>query len=121
VTKKNSEFNKNKYHRVRAEAVAFLGGVCVFCGALEDLEFDHIDESDKSFNVSCRWSSNNFYEELSKCQLLCHECHLLKTLKNLPVIPHGTWGMVKRKCKCEVCHDFCYAYHKARKAKIKSL
>jgi len=65
-----------KYH----EAIERLGGVCAHCGEVEDLEFDHIDPRTKTAPVMRLWSySARFEAELAKCQLLCWECHQLKT------------------------------------------
>lgn len=77
--KRRQELLDRKLHLQR-----FLGGVCKQCG-IEDhrlLDFDHIDPATKAFAIS-----NNFYKplgdlmaEVEKCQLLCANCHRLKTL-----------------------------------------
>ena len=70
--------------RIERKAVAkyILGGVCVACGTKKRLEFDHVDPSTKSFNISeCAgrtWES--FMEEVGKCQLLCRPCHIEKSI-----------------------------------------
>lgn len=58
-----------------------LGGKCVKCGCTERLEFDHIDPSTKSFNISAGYhkSKEVLQEELAKCQLLCNKCHIEKS------------------------------------------
>lgn len=45
-----------------------------------DLEFDHLDPSEKEANIPRIWSrSFAFFEaEVGKCQLLCHEHHVHK-------------------------------------------
>lgn len=81
-----------------------LGGVCVQCGTSENLEFDHIDRSTKSFEVTTGWTRklSLFMEELTKCQLLCAEHHLDKTRKERGVSHGGgVWG--KNKCPCDPC------------------
>jgi 5-methylcytosine-specific restriction endonuclease McrA len=40
----------------RAELIEMLGGRCVRCGAVEDLEFDHIDPTTKRFAVGANGS-----------------------------------------------------------------
>ena len=57
----------------RQQLVAMLGGVCVRCGATEDLEFDHIDPATKRFAVGSSMSRawDELVEEALKCQLLC--------------------------------------------------
>lgn len=76
-----NEITARKYHENRKRFIEFLGGKCIKCGSTEKLEFDHIDPSRKSFNVS-RWlhsSYDSFYLELDKCQILCNKCHKEKT------------------------------------------
>lgn len=72
-----------RYAKQRARAIEHLGGSCVVCGTKESLEFDHIDRETKSFSVgqhlSRRW--DDIVSELDKCQLLCTEDHLEKTLE----------------------------------------
>lgn len=47
--------------------------------------FDHIDEKNKSANISflCKqgYSISTIDEEINKCQLLCANCHMLRTIK----------------------------------------
>ena len=64
------------------EAVIMLGGSCVVCGATEGLQIDHLDPDQKSFTLGKLWSASQerFLDELSKCQLLCDDCHKVKTL-----------------------------------------
>ena len=49
---------------------------------LAGFDLDHIDESTKHFNVSSRKGSalETLDEEISKCQLLCANCHMEKTV-----------------------------------------
>lgn len=58
-----------------------FGGCCKNCGSKESLQFDHIDESTKLYNISeMHYHSDKlFYDELDKCQLLCKTCHERKT------------------------------------------
>lgn len=75
------EYSKNYYYKRKHELFDKLGGKCAKCGSTEHLEFDHIDPENKSFNISklLNHSKNAVDEELSKCQLLCHDCHLQKS------------------------------------------
>jgi len=41
-----------RYHERIGEALDILGGKCIKCGSLENLEFDHIDPSSKLFTIS---------------------------------------------------------------------
>ena len=84
-------YHKNKETRVAKqierrkellkEAKEKLGGKCVCCGALENLEFDHIDDAKKEHNVTnaVRNIREVFWNEVEKCQLLCVKCHNKKT------------------------------------------
>ena len=65
----------------KKECIEILGGKCVGCGTTENLQFDHISPSEKSFSIGARLglSMKKLHEELKKCQLLCVECHLNKT------------------------------------------
>ncbi|BBI30558.1 hypothetical protein QKT49_gp205 [Acanthamoeba castellanii medusavirus] len=59
------------------------GEFCVRCGEDDPrvLEFDHIDPSTKSFEISRRraYSAPKFFAEVAKTQFLCVNCHSDKT------------------------------------------
>lgn len=78
--------------RIERKGIAkyILGGKCVSCGSKKRLEFDHIDSSTKEFNISeCGGRTfDSFINEVSKCQLLCHACHVEKSIKEKPI---QTW------------------------------
>jgi len=71
-----------------------MGGKCVKCGCTEALEFDHIDPTTKSFNISAGYHKPKevLEEELAKCQLLCVSCHREKTKKNQEFRPKTIAG-----------------------------
>lgn len=75
------EYSKRYYHSRRNEMIQKLGGSCAICGSTENLQFDHVDASMKSFNIAkmLNHSKNDVDFELSKCQLLCKSCHLEKS------------------------------------------
>lgn len=52
------------------------------------LDFDHIDPSSKVFSIcqSIYRPIDELLEEIKKCQLLCANCHRLKTLANKDAI-----------------------------------
>jgi len=55
---------------------------CAFCGLVDDprvYEFDHIDPSTKEFNVGEAKTKKAFLKEVEKCQMLCANCHHVKT------------------------------------------
>lgn len=63
-----------------------LGGRCTKCG-IEDsrlLDFDHIDPSKKTMMISqsLHKPEEQILEELKNCQLLCPNCHRIKTLES---------------------------------------
>ena len=81
--------NKKKYTDFINNIKCEIGG-CKQCGwfdkdNLHVLQFDHIDRSTKLFNVSALASSKIeiIEEEIKKCQLLCVNCHKLKTIDQL--------------------------------------
>lgn len=73
--------NLRLYHKRRKELVERLGGRCVVCGTTEDLEFDHKDPTTKTLHLSKQLtrSLETVEHECTKCQLLCHTCHMLKS------------------------------------------
>ena len=79
--KKISEYNKAHRYEKRAICLEYLGGKCVKCGSTERLEFDHIKREGKKYSITRRITGNfdNLKEELDKCQLLCVDCHKVKT------------------------------------------
>jgi hypothetical protein len=70
-----------KYKKLKED----LGGICVDCGENDmfKLEFDHIDESKKTKQIT-RMSPNDpgWDEEIKNIQLLCGICHRIKNTIN---------------------------------------
>jgi 5-methylcytosine-specific restriction endonuclease McrA len=92
--------------------------MCQLCPSVEGLEFDHIDKATKLFTLSGAgldkaWQK--ILDELAKCQLLCSECHKIKTSIMVDHIGghnkileqdllHGTARMYTLKgCRCSMC------------------
>jgi len=112
------DFQRAKYYRWMDEARVRLGGRCAVCGAVENLQFDHVDPATKLFTIagSYRPTRAKFDAEVAKCQLLCVPHHKEKTASEQRHDVHGTWGMYRnRKCRCQVCRDFVNAYQKEYK------
>jgi len=76
--------NKREWAKIdrlskKIKAINFLGGKCEDCGEtnVQTLEFHHKDENDKDCSIfellDCRWSV--IEKEISKCNLLCRNCH----------------------------------------------
>lgn len=93
--KRNSEWSKqNREHkteklrelrrRKRQQLVEHLGGKCVGCGVTENLQFDHINRADRLYTIGkiIDWDLSRILPEVDKCQLLCKECHRIKTRAN---------------------------------------
>jgi 5-methylcytosine-specific restriction endonuclease McrA len=120
VTTASKEYSRN-YYKERYERRMqlyrdFLGGKCVRCGAVDRLEFDHIDPATKRWDVTDHWSSSLglVLSELVKCQLLCRPCHNEKTHANEG---HGQGMTGKRACYCSLCKPLKQAYTKAYRAR----
>src|SRR5262245_50746997 len=96
---------KARKHRRKAPLIEMLGGCCVRCGATEDLEFDHVDPSAKSFNICSdltrAWA--DLIAEAMKTQLLCRPCHIEKGREDRPEVPHGFYRYEYYRCRCDVC------------------
>ena len=72
-----------KARKVRGELIQLKGGKCEICGynkCNSSLCFHHIDEKTKSFQIDNRacngYKYESLVEEVNKCQLLCHNCHM---------------------------------------------
>jgi 5-methylcytosine-specific restriction endonuclease McrA len=96
----------------REEILALVGSCCVVCGATDAPEIDHIDPTQKSFNVSAFWWKPlaELAEELAKCQRLCSPCHKEKTAQQLPLYgkkrsEHGTDAKYRTGCRCDDCRN----------------
>jgi hypothetical protein len=102
------EYMLRRYHERRQYAIRLLGGKCVKCGGQLNLEIDHIDPKEKSFGLGKLWSVSweRFEAELKKCQLLCKEHHIDKTLADRGQRrAEGTHGTLSsyRYCRCSLC------------------
>ena len=100
-------YKRNWMNKRRNHWLQYMGGKCVSCGSIDNLEFDHIDKSTKKYEPRMLWSRQleTIIEELMKCQLLCHECHILKTrMENTKIHQHGSYTLYKTyKCRCDLC------------------
>jgi hypothetical protein len=81
---KRTETQRNRRHKRKATLVEHLGGKCVGCGTTENLQFDHLDRTKKSFDIGKKldYSLDKLIPEVNKCQLLCYKCHEYKSLIN---------------------------------------
>lgn len=80
------ERNRKLKVRLRNQMLEYLSDkACVKCGVsdVRVLEFDHIDSAAKSFGIA-RGITNllsweKLHAEIVKCQILCANCHKIKT------------------------------------------
>ena len=81
-----------------------MGGVCALCDSDIDLEFDHILEENKEYDIAkiMTYPREFVLAELKKCQLLCTICHKKKTASKQEV-EHGGGLTGKKNCKCDLC------------------
>lgn len=121
------EYMKRRYWERRAIGLERLGGKCVKCGSADGLEFDHIDRSAKTMSTArmTMVSMTKFLEELSRCQILCADCHRAKTLIDLDrasaKTTHGTLSAL-RYCKpiCALCREAKNKYSREWKRKVRA-
>lgn len=93
-------YNTTRYHTRRAELVKLLGSACTVCGSIERLQFHHVNPREKRFNIGSEFSRpwDEILDEVSKCTLLCEECHKLEHSAK-----HGISMYSHHKCRCDVC------------------
>lgn len=119
------QYQLRRYHERRREAIQRLGGKCVRCSSTERLELDHIDPKTKSFALAKLWAVREelFATELSKCQLLCEDCHNVKSIGDRGFrVAKGTHGTVSayRYCHCNLCRAANTAQARIRKTRLRS-
>jgi len=104
---KQRQFNR-EWRASRRQAWLDENGPCVQCGSNQDLEVDHIDPELKVTHNIWSWSEERRLAELSKCQVLCAECHKKKTYaqrKRRAV--HGSDCMYNyHGCRCDLCRQY---------------
>lgn len=69
---------KLRYKQRRDAAIVYLGGKCIDCGRTSELEFDHKNPKDKSFNMGEIFAGKRkevLQAEVDKCELRCIPCH----------------------------------------------
>ena len=82
----NKKIKKRKIKLVKHLIDYFKEHPCVHCGETNPilLEFDHL--RDKEINIAnavlSGWSIKRLEKEVEKCQVLCSNCHTLKTAKD---------------------------------------
>lgn len=100
------EYQRNWLSNRRKEWIDSQGGVCAECGSTENLEVDHKDKNTKTHPVATLWSRSKHIRdaELKKCQVLCEDCHKVKSANEAAKKQHGTINMYERHgCRCIEC------------------
>lgn len=84
ANRKRRQDAANKRNRERKQLVVDrFGGACMDCGGVFHqcvYEFHHLDPSQKDWNPSqsLTHSLERMWEELSKCVMLCSNCHKIR-------------------------------------------
>jgi hypothetical protein len=76
----NKIISKKRRDEFKKWCVELKGSRCIICGynkCLRSLDFHHINESEKDYDISSNWkkSKEEIIKELDKCILLCKNCH----------------------------------------------
>lgn len=85
---------------------------CEECGIddIRVLEFDHTDPKQKEFSISQSVSLNHNWDkvltEISKCRILCANCHKIEQLFSKNGTKHRFW---RRVADLNCCKSFCRA------------
>ena len=112
------KYMAKRYKKRKSQILEQLGGKCIKCESIDNLEIDHKDPDKKRFTIARCWmhSEEKLREELKKCQLLCKRCHYKKTLEDQGLnsrFTHGTYASYRHnKCRCEKCREACREHNR---------
>lgn len=84
----------------RRRAIDILGGECVDCGNVDNrvLEFDHIEEKTNTIaNLLANHTWDMVEAELSKCELVCANCHSIRTYDRRITLTGNTVEHLKKQ------------------------
>jgi hypothetical protein len=75
-----NQIRKEKKHLTKKKSISYKGGACEICGNKNEhlLSFHHIKQEEKLYEV-CQildYSWETIKNELDKCLLVCHNCHM---------------------------------------------
>ena len=113
-------FNRNDYQREwmrKRRHDFFKDKTCAKCNVNINLEIHHVDRKTKISHKIWSWSAERRIAELTKCIILCEDCHQQETNKQIKnwaskPITHGTQSGYRRGCRCLKCKS---KYSEARK------
>lgn len=122
------QYQQRRREERRAYAVQKLGGKCVNCNTTENLEFDHIipigQVIGRRISELLTARKERLDKELKLCQLLCEECHRLKSAyedRHHSSTIHGTHGALKYcRPRCDICRVFEKQYNANRPERIRT-
>jgi 5-methylcytosine-specific restriction endonuclease McrA len=111
--KKKRDYQLAFVNKRKRDWIESKGGKCVKCGSTRNLEVDHKDQDNKTFNPRDIWSRSEEVrkKELKDCQVLCESCHEDKTaLQNsksgeAAIIACGTVEKFENGCRCFTCKE----------------
>lgn len=92
-------YGRRRHIKQRLESIKLLGDACMHCNNVDIrvLQIDHIKGDGYLERTSSCGRSGSFYtnllkdpEAFSKYQLLCANCHVIKTIENKDHLPRDT-------------------------------
>jgi len=91
--KKDADYERKKYARIRAWAIEYLGGKCVHCGSTENLEIHDIEPVLEGRGHRPGWNTVKRWLTLipqGKMKLVCSNCHV-------PIEHNGNSNELKKR------------------------
>lgn len=92
---------QKEWMRKRRQDWLDLNGPCAHCGSDQNLEVDHINPATKTMQPAAIWSRRQEIRdaELAKCQVLCEECHKIKSKLQIDITQNAAKGEKHYKSK----------------------
>jgi hypothetical protein len=76
-----NDYCKERWHQRKLDAIEHMGGSCADCGYSDNpavLQFHHLRDKDHEWTKLRLMSWDRVVEELSKCVMLCANCHVIR-------------------------------------------
>lgn len=114
---KATAYKKKRIASNKSKLISLLGGCCVECGTIDNLEFHHIDRKTKLFRISnaLGWSYERIVPEAMKCELRCKKHHI-----DVHAAIHGSKSKYEAGCRCDLCVYVYRDYNKNRMKKYRT-